>query len=63
MKVKTDLKSGNLTEDALQTINDFGNQASNFFSTAMQQAKDVTSKVSDTTNDVWQGLTNLFGFR
>ena len=61
MKVNTDLKSGNMLEDAVQATSNLGGQVSRFFSTAQQQAEDVTSTVADTANAWWQSLTGWIG--
>lgn len=61
MKVTTNLKSGNLLEDALQAASNFGNQASDFIYTAEQQAEVVSNSVTNTANDLWHGVTGFFG--
>jgi hypothetical protein len=62
MKVTTNLKSGNFLEDATQSASNLGDKAQVFFSSADQQAKDLTGAVVDSANSLWLGLANLVGF-
>jgi len=61
MKVNTNLKSGNLLEDALQATSNLGDQVGRFFSTAERQAEDLTSTVANTASALWQDFTGWIG--
>jgi hypothetical protein len=58
MKVLTNLKSGNLIEDAQHTASVLGDQFGGFFQAADQQAETVTSTISNKMKNVWQSLTD-----
>ena len=57
MKVNTDLKSGNIINDAANLINQGTAEAVNFVNQADQQARAVTSSVTDTVQSAWNSLT------
>jgi hypothetical protein len=63
MKVSTNVKSGNMLEDAFQAASNVGKRVSSFFLAADQQASGVTSAISNSMNKVWQSLADSVGQR
>jgi hypothetical protein len=60
MKVTTDLRAGNVVEDATQFVGQVSDQAAGVISTANHQAKNMAGAVGDATNAVWQMITSPF---
>jgi hypothetical protein len=60
MKVSTDLRAGNLVEDATQFVEKVSDQTAGFISTANRQAKNLATSVGNATNAVWQMITSPF---
>ena len=60
MKVTTNIKSGSLLQDAMQSASNLSDQAGRFVATAEMQAENLTGAVSNSANNLWQGLTGLF---
>ena len=60
MRVETDIKAGNLVDDAMNVVSSTYNQAADFVSKADSQAQSVVGQVESTANAVWQSVTNPF---
>ena len=60
MKVETELKAGNLIDDASQFVGQVSDQVGGFVAAADQQVKDLTSTVSNTASSAWNSITGLF---
>ena len=61
MKVSTNMKSGQIIENALQATESLGRQVSGIIYAAEQQAEGLTNVVINTANTLWQNLTSLIG--
>lgn len=61
MKVETDLKAGNVVQDATRQAGEIVSQVSDFVSKANRQASDFTSGVANTTSSIWNSLTRSLG--
>ena len=61
MKVKTNLKSGNVLDDAVKAGSSLGDQVSGFISLAEQQAEDMAFTVQSTIGVLKQGFSDLLG--
>jgi hypothetical protein len=57
MKVSTDLKSGNVINDAANLVSQGTAQVTGFVSAADQQARAVTQTVANTAQSAWNSLT------
>jgi hypothetical protein len=62
MKVKTNLKSGNVLNDAVQVVNYGANQVSGFFSAADQQAKGLVKSAKNTLASSWNWVSSRWPF-
>ena len=60
MRVETDIKAGNLVDDAVNVVSSTYNQVADFVSKADSQAQSVVGQVESTANAVWQSVTNPF---
>lgn len=56
MKIKTDIKSGGLAQDAAAQAGNVYDQAASFVSKANQDAESVTSTVTNTASSAWDFL-------
>ena len=57
MKVETNLKAGNVLQDAMQQAGNYTGKATNFVSQANQQAASFTTSLVDRTTSLWNCLT------
>jgi hypothetical protein len=57
MKIRTDIKSGNIVTDATNILQSGVSSVSDFVTTANDQAKSVTQAVTGTTTKAWTWLT------
>jgi hypothetical protein len=58
MRVNTDLKSGNVINDAANLVNQGAAQVTGFVSAADKQARAVTKTVTNTAQSAWNSLTS-----
>ena len=56
MKIKTDIKSGGLAQEAAAQAGNVYDQAASFVSKANQDAESVTSTVTNTASSAWDFL-------
>lgn len=61
MKVDTDLKAGNFINDAVDLVNQGVSEVTDFVSTADQQARALTTNVTNTAQSIWNSLTGWVG--
>jgi hypothetical protein len=60
MNVKTNIKAGNIIDDAVQTAKDATYTVTGWVSDANQEANQVVGAVSSTVTSAWNSLMNLF---
>jgi len=60
MKVDTNIHAGNVIDDTIVQVKDFGGQASTFLNNANQQAEKLTSTVVNKSTQLWNCLSNTF---
>ena len=60
MRVETDIKAGNIVDDAASMVSSTYDQAASFVSKADGQAKDLVGQVQTTANAVLQSISNPF---
>jgi len=60
MRVETDVRAGNIVNDAGAQVNKFGGQAADFVSNANQQAEGLTTTVVNKSTKLWNCLTSTF---
>jgi hypothetical protein len=60
MKVKTDLKAGNLINDATALAQQSVDYVTGFVSAANNQANDVVGSVGNAATSTWNAVTGLF---
>jgi hypothetical protein len=60
MKVQTNLKAGNVLQDATGYARQTVNTATGFVNSARQEANAVVDTISSTANTAWNAVTGLF---
>jgi hypothetical protein len=60
MKVKTDIKAGNLIDNAVQSAKDATTTVTGWVTNANQEANQIIGTVSSTATAAWNSLMNLF---
>jgi len=60
MKVETDLRAGNVLDDAAQGANELMNQVNGFLTSASVEAEGLTNTVTTKATSLWNCLVNTF---
>jgi len=63
MKVTTDIRAGNLIDDASQAAEQIYDQAAGFVSSANQQAEDIKNQGVQLSSQLWTSVSDLFSIR
>jgi hypothetical protein len=60
MKVETNLKAGNLINDAVGYTRQTVDSVTGFVASANQEANSVVGTVNNATNSAWKAVTGIF---